>query len=163
MHRGFNEGGRLSTPHGLACYQRDRVFTHNRIFPWLLLLIQYIGKCVSCVCYLSKLFINCVFPMIHFIVMIYIQGLFYQTIGFSRKDVASLISICPRLADWRPSRQCLRSKWLCAPPTPYLHPACVYTQLNFAEPDSFVTGIVMYLLGLQRSNVHKPCCYITAH
>ena len=53
----------------------------------------------GCVCYLSKLFTNCVFPMIHFIVMIYIQGLFYQTIGFSRKDVASLISICPRLAD----------------------------------------------------------------
>lgn len=142
MHRGFNEGGRLSTSHGLACYQRDRVFTHNRILPWLLLLIQYIGKCVPWVCYLSKLFINCVFPMIHFIVMIYIyrvQGLFSQTIGFSRKDVASLISICLRLADWRPSRQCLRSKWLCAPPMPYLHPACGYMQLNIAEPDSFVT------------------------
>lgn len=140
MHRGFNEGGRLSMSHSLL---PERVFTHHSILPWLLLLIQYVGKCAPCVCYLSKLFINCIFPMIHFIVMIYIQGLFSvlrnQTIGFSRKDVASLISICPRLADWRPSRQCLRSKWLCALPTPYLHPACVYRQLYFAESDSFVT------------------------
>lgn len=145
----------------------ERVFTHHRILPWLLLLIQYVGKCAPCVCYLRKLFINCVFPMIHFIVMIYIQGLFSvlrnQTIGFSRKDVASLISICPRLADWRPSRQCLRSKWLC---TTYAIPppcVCVHAILLCRTWLFCNTGIVMYLLGLQRSSEHKPRCYIMTH
>lgn len=140
MHRGFNEGGRLSMSH-IAYYQRESLH-HHSILPWLLLLIQYVGKCAPCGCAtLGKLFINCVFPMIHFIVMIYIQGLFsvleesdYRLLKEGR---GHLLFLYAQLADWRPSRQCLRSKWLCALPTPYLHPACVCRQLYFAESGLF--------------------------